>query len=200
MNQIAALYVETDGCYFGLDGVDPWDIKRDAQTYSGPHPVVAHPPCNRWSMLANVVQAVHGYRVGADNGMFYHAMRTVQRFGGVLEHPASTIAWRRYGLPRPSPGVWTSSLFDDGYVAEVNQAHYGHPASKPTWLYAVGCELPKLRHGKLPTVTHRVGNLTLKSSEARNALRLLRGNAASATPPEFQELLINMARSARRGK
>jgi sterol desaturase/sphingolipid hydroxylase (fatty acid hydroxylase superfamily) len=32
MKQIAALFVETDGCYFGLDGVDPWDEPRDART------------------------------------------------------------------------------------------------------------------------------------------------------------------------
>ena len=44
---IAALFVATDGCYFGLDGVDPWDIHRDARRYTGPHPVVAHPPCFR---------------------------------------------------------------------------------------------------------------------------------------------------------
>ena len=36
---IAALYVETNGCYFNLPGVDPWDITRDARTYAGPHPV-----------------------------------------------------------------------------------------------------------------------------------------------------------------
>jgi hypothetical protein len=45
---IAALYVETDGAYFGLPGVDPWDEARDARKYAGPHPVVAHPPCQRW--------------------------------------------------------------------------------------------------------------------------------------------------------
>ena len=42
---IAALYVETGGAYFGLEGVDPWD---EARRYAGPHPVVAHPPCQRW--------------------------------------------------------------------------------------------------------------------------------------------------------
>ena len=44
---VAALYVETDGCYFDLNGVDPWDISRDARNYPGPHPVVAHSPCQR---------------------------------------------------------------------------------------------------------------------------------------------------------
>ena len=33
---IAALYVETDGCYFGIPGVDPWDQARDARKYTGP--------------------------------------------------------------------------------------------------------------------------------------------------------------------
>jgi len=47
MQTIAALYVETDGCYFGLPGIDPWDIVRDARNYAGPHPVVAHPADSR---------------------------------------------------------------------------------------------------------------------------------------------------------
>jgi hypothetical protein len=45
---VAALYVATGGCYYGLEGVDPWDAARDARLYAGPWPVVAHPPCERW--------------------------------------------------------------------------------------------------------------------------------------------------------
>ena len=41
---IAALFVIKNGCYYGLENVDPWDIDRDAMKYDGPHPVVAHPP------------------------------------------------------------------------------------------------------------------------------------------------------------
>ena len=48
---VAALYVEPDGPYSNLDGVEVWDEARDARTYAGPHPVVAHPPC------AQVVEA-----------------------------------------------------------------------------------------------------------------------------------------------
>ena len=33
---IAALYVETDGAYFGLGGVEPWDEAKDARRYTGP--------------------------------------------------------------------------------------------------------------------------------------------------------------------
>jgi hypothetical protein len=42
---IAALYVQTGGCYFNLPDVEPWDEARDARKYAGPWPVVAHPPC-----------------------------------------------------------------------------------------------------------------------------------------------------------
>lgn len=45
---IAALYVETNGIYFGDPEIDPWDEKRDARRYTGPHAVIAHPPCQRW--------------------------------------------------------------------------------------------------------------------------------------------------------
>ena len=57
MSDIAALYVQEGGCYFGLEGVDPWDEARDARRYAGPHPVVAHPPCGRWCQMASVVEA-----------------------------------------------------------------------------------------------------------------------------------------------
>lgn len=62
---IAALFVATGGCYFGLPEVDPWDEKRDARLYAGPWPVVAHPPCARWCKpLAWVNQTRYGLRVG----------------------------------------------------------------------------------------------------------------------------------------
>jgi len=57
---VAALYVQTDGVYYGLPGVDPWDEERDARTYVGPHPVVAHPPCQLWINLTGVNYKRHG--------------------------------------------------------------------------------------------------------------------------------------------
>ncbi len=62
--KVAALFVEAGGVYSNLAGVDPWDIKRDARLYAGPYPVVAHPPCARWSRLAGFCEARHGLKVG----------------------------------------------------------------------------------------------------------------------------------------
>lgn len=80
---IAALYVATGGCYFGLPDVDPWDEARDARRYNGPWPVVAHPPCDRWCQMAPVNQARYGHKIGADDGCFAAALAAVRRFGGL---------------------------------------------------------------------------------------------------------------------
>lgn len=134
---IAALFVATGGCYFGLEGVDPWDRERDARLYAGPWPVVAHPPCARWSRLAGLVEATTGYRRGDDDGCFMAALTAVQRWGGVLEHPAASYAWAHFGLPRPpSSGGWIRT-FCGGWTCHVEQWHYGHAARKETWLYSM---------------------------------------------------------------
>lgn len=38
---IAALFVEEDGVYTKLPGVDAWGVGRDARRYRGPHRVIA---------------------------------------------------------------------------------------------------------------------------------------------------------------
>lgn len=66
---IAALYVETAGAYFGLPAVEPWDEPKDARRYTGPWPVVAHPPCQRWGRYWHgAPNKPHEYRLGEDGG------------------------------------------------------------------------------------------------------------------------------------
>lgn len=85
---IAALFVTTGGCYFGLPDVDPWDVTRDARLYAGPHPVVAHPPCQLWVNLAAVNwkryrrELPAWYPDGGDGGCFASALASVRRWGG----------------------------------------------------------------------------------------------------------------------
>src|SRR5258708_3804871 len=61
---VAALYVDPNGVYASLPGVEVWDEARDARLYAGPWPVVAHPPCARWCRLAGFVEARFGYMRG----------------------------------------------------------------------------------------------------------------------------------------
>lgn len=191
---ISALYVATNGGYFGLPDVDPWDEARDARRYAGPHPVIAHPPCSTWCQLAHVNQARYGHSVGADGGCFAAALASVRRWGGVLEHPAESYAWAAFDLLRPSRGVWTRLLLDRGWVTEVSQRAYGHRARKATWLYAV-VDSPPLLDWSSPPPIATVSYLT---NHGGGDLPRLTKNEAKATPPAFRDLLLSIARSARR--
>ena len=97
---IAALFVETNGVYFNLPNIDPWDKRRDARTYAGPWPVIAHPPCDRWCQMAPVNQARYGHQIGADDGKFAAALNAVRTWGGVLEHPAFSLRRPHWTLSR----------------------------------------------------------------------------------------------------
>lgn len=195
---IAALFVKRGGAYYGLDGVDPWDEQRDARLYPGPHPVVAHPPCSRWCRLAGLVEARWGHKKGDDGGCFASALESVRRWGGVLEHPAYSAAWPAHGLARPHRAGGWQRLSCGGWTCQVEQGRYGHPAKKATWLYAYGVELPELRWGfdrdnASGALVSWCGN-RVKSGEVRPRVGKDR---ASATPTEFRDTLIAMARSAR---
>ena len=84
---IAALYVQANGCYMNLPNVDAWPESRDARKYAGPWPVVAHPPCARWSKLAGLVEARYGHKRGDDGGCFASALASVRTWGGRTRAP-----------------------------------------------------------------------------------------------------------------
>lgn len=193
---VAALYVETGGCYFGLEGVDPWDEPRDARLYAGPHPVVAHPPCQRWGAMAFVNFARWGgehNRPGNDGGCFRAALTAVRQWGGVLEHPAKSRAWAAHGLASPTAIGW-QRCSDGGWVCEVWQSAYGHRANKATWLYCFAAE-PIGLDWRRPVGSHQIG-FHDQRGKGRNKPTLSRKEAA-ATPLEFRDLLLSIARTAR---
>lgn len=192
---IAALYVDPRGCYIGLEGVDPWDEKRDARGYAGPHPVVAHPPCQRWCQMARANESRYGHRVGDDGGCFAAALAAVRTYGGVLEHPAYSLAWSAHGLARPPhAGGWVRADDVGGWTCHVEQCQYGHQARKATWLYSCRAALPELRWGR-GKYTHQIGY----QDQRGKALNLptLGKRSASLTPLAFRDILIAMARSVR---
>jgi hypothetical protein len=194
---IAALYVLKDGPYYGLSDVDPWDESRDARKYFGPYPVVAHPPCARWGRYwSGGPSAKVRRKLGDDGGCFAHAIWAVRAFGGVLEHPEASHAWAAHGLTKPpKSGYWYPAGDFRGYTCCVEQGHYGHPARKATWLYAVGCELPSLVWGK-SSATARLDQGCHSSSE-RNGKKVTRLSKRECleTPQKFRDVLLTMARS-----
>ena len=189
---VAALYVDPNGVYANLPGVEVWDEARDARLYAGPWPVVAHPPCNRWGQLARINHARWGTELGADGGCFAAALAAVRRYGGVLEHPAHTLAWQTYELPRPRTGSWQQPFDDYGYVTEVSQVAYGHPARKRTWLYLVG--EPLELDWREPPHTHVVG-AGIHTGESTWAPR---DDESMRTPEAFRDVLLELARASRR--
>lgn len=202
---IAALYVETGGAYFGLPEVDAWDEARDARLYAGPHPVVAHPPCQRWGRFwsGNPTQQPR-LKKGDDNGCFAAALASVREFGGVLEHPEASHAWSAFGLNKPpKTGGWIAADFIGGWTCCVEQGHYGHLSRKATWLYAHGVDLPKLIWGPSKSDI-RVAGAGFHTKAERDAAReagtasrkQLPTKLRNVTPEPFRDLLLSIARSA----
>lgn len=206
--RIAALFVESEGAYFGLDNIDAWDEARDARKYAGPYPVVAHPPCQRWGKMwfgQPLTVKLTGVRKakGDDGGCFASALASVRAYGGVLEHPEGSHAWAHFGLNKPPrAGRWVVADEFGGWTCCVEQGRYGHYARKPTWLYAVGCALPELDWGKSeprldPAVVARMGIQRAKRLGEVGA----RGGGTDSTPrihtpAAFRDLLLSIASTA----
>lgn len=205
---IAALFVETGGVYYGLPNVDPWDKERDARLYRGPHPVVAHPPCERWGRYWSGGPSVREpKKLGDDGGCFGAALAAVRKYGGVLEHPEASHAWRAHGLIAPlRGGGW--SMADQvgmpvrGWTCCVEQGNYGHSARKATWLYVVGVrELPRLKWGRsagtrLDEGFHSKAERDAARAAGRKPIKRLSTRENLATPIPFRDLLISIAESA----
>lgn len=200
---VAALYVEPNGPYAGLDGVEVWDEARDARTYGGPHPVVAHPPCARWGRYwgGNSTQWPRLVK-GDDGGCFEAALASVHKFGGILEHPEASHAWKAFGLNKPpKSGVWVNADFDGGWTCCVEQGNYGHRARKATWLYAYGIDVPSLTWGKSEAKIKLEDRYHTEQERRRavktGACQRLSHRERGRTPEPFRDLLLSMARSVR---
>lgn len=214
---VAALYVESGGCYFDLEGVEPWDEARDARLYDGPYPVVAHPPCQRWGRYwGGAPTTWPRLKLGDDDGCFAAALAAVRRWGGILEHPEGSHAWRQFNLNiPPRTGGWINADFEGGWTCCVEQGAYGHKGRKATWLFAHGVDLPSLDWGKadgdfLP-MEHgfhsaeerahwkRTGDAPayIKRATKTGICQRLSKRQRAATPIPFRDLLLSIARTAR---
>jgi hypothetical protein len=123
--EIAVLFARADSIYKTLPGCDVWDAERDARTWPGGSPVVAHPPCRLWASLRHKSKAP-----AEEKDLAIQAVAHVRRWGGVLEHPLFSTLWRTVGLPEPGErDEW------GGHTQAIHQHWFGHRAQKSTRLY-----------------------------------------------------------------
>lgn len=181
---VSVLFARQDSVYKSMDGCDVWDIERDALNWHGGIPVVAHPPCRAWGRLRHFANPRPGERELA-----LWAVDMVRRWGGVLEHPATSLLWKEKPLPRPGAvDEW------GGYTVPVCQWWWGHRAEKATWLYICGVA-PK----NLPPMPIKLGEPThVIQSRKRTDYRPHVSKAEREhTPPDFAAWLVAVARSAK---
>lgn len=194
MRQIAVLFARADSVYKTMPGCDVYDAARDARTWPGGCPVVAHPPCRGWGKLSYFAKPAAGE---LDLGPF--AVDQVRRFGGVLEHPMHSKLWEAAGLPRPGQvDAW------GGWTLPISQHWWGHRAEKLTWLYIVGCA-----SRDIPTIPLRLGDAThviagCARVRRKDGTRLRKGMAGwrpevtkaerEHTPPPLAAWLVELAR------
>jgi hypothetical protein len=93
---VAVLFARADSVYKTMPGLDVFDIERDARTFAGGAPVVAHPPCRAWGRLRTFAKPRDDER---ECGSW--AVDMVRQCGGVLEHPAQSSLWLYKCMPPP---------------------------------------------------------------------------------------------------
>ncbi len=190
MRTIAILFARQDSIYKTLPGCDVYDIERDARTFAGGMPVVAHPPCRAWGILSHMAKPVPGERDLAP-----WAVDQVRQCGGVLEHPRGSRLWIEKPLPMPGHvDAW------GGWTLPVWQWWWGHKAAKASMFYIVG-----VRPEDLPTIPFRIGTPEFTvgtSGRRRDGTRSGRGreirkSEREHTPPDLALWLVETARRCR---
>jgi hypothetical protein len=181
----AVLFARVDSVYKSLPDVEVYDAQRDARTYDGPYPVVAHPPCRAWGNFAMFANPRPDER-----NLARLAVSLVREFGGVLEHPFGSKLWAAQSLPAAGGG---RDQFG-GWTLVVDQHWWGHRAQKRTKLYIVGCdpmEIPimPIKLGRAQCVVGDVGRAT-KGNDRPEISKAEREH----TPHDLAVWLVDLAR------
>lgn len=185
-HKCAALFVREDSLYLDHTEIDCYPASRNALSFQGGIPVVAHPPCRSWARLAHLAKPLPGERELA-----MWAVDVVRREGGVLEHPSASRLWYEKRLPPPA------GLPDEfgGYSIQVDQCDFGHPARKASWFYIVGVPLHKLPSWP---VGRGVPTHCITSSKRPFRLPEVSRKWREQTPPALVSWLIQVATAASR--
>lgn len=171
MSKVAVLFASKDSVYKSFSAADVYDEDRDARTYTGNLPVIAHPPCRGWGRLRHLANVQPG-----EIELAFFAVEQVRLKGGVLEHPAGSKLWEAENLPLPGH----RDLFG-GWTLPIYQSWFGHPAPKNTWLYICGIQ-PKDIPAFPMVLGYPMGRVQMQSVASREK-----------TPPPMATWLLDLA-------
>jgi hypothetical protein len=188
--KVAVLFARADSVYKTMPECEVFDMERDARTYDGPWPVVAHPPCRAWGAFAMFAKPRPDER-----NLARLSVALVREFGGVLEHPERSSLWAAQRLPaigaRDQYGGWT---------LVIDQHWWGHKAQKRTRLYIVGIEplaipVMPLKLGRAEFVVGDVGRASTGDDRPE-----ISKSEREHTPPELARWLVDLALRAAMNK
>lgn len=178
---VAVLCAARRSVYHGIDGVEVYDAERDARTFPGGMPVVAHPPCRLWSAYCS--HQAKSEDPEAERALGRFCVEMVRQNGGVVEQPAHSRLWRACGLPSPDRKAYRRN---DGFSIEIPQYWFGDPREKNTWLFFSGIE-----PDDLPAMPFR---LKPEGGDRRIWQLMSSKNQRERTPLEFAQWLVESAR------
>lgn len=172
------LFAEKNSIYHSLN-CDVYDINRNAYTFSGKCPIIAHPPCRLWSKLRGLSTADQCEKL---TGIF--ATLLVQNNGGVLEHPVSSQLWKFMNLPYPG---YVDKY--GGFTLCVNQNWFGSKVKKPTLLYFCGISINDLE--PYPLNFDAIEYWQGTNSKCKIKHKAIKKSERSSTPIKMAEWLIS---------
>ena len=179
--RVAVLCAAPRSIYRQIDGVDIYNRRRDAWTFAGDMPVVAHPPCRVWSAKTkHQAKPDPGER---ELGLF--CCEQLRQCGGVLEQPAFSELFAAAGFPKPG----TKST-GDVWTLEIWQAWFGYPMKKTTWLAFAGIPREVV---EIPLILHQRGG-------DERTEQVMSREQRSATPLPFAKWLVAAARLSAKEK
>lgn len=185
---VSVLFARADSIYKTLPECDVFDAERDARTYAGTNPIVAHPPCRAWGAFAMFAKPRDDEKALAP-----WAIEQIRKNGGVLEHPNASKLWPELGLPEPG----TVDEFG-GWTLPIHQHWFGHRAEKKTRLYIVGCkprDIPDMPM-VLGQATHVIGDVGRASNGTKRPE--VSKDEREHTPPQLARWLVDLAKLCRR--
>ena len=174
---VAILCAATKSVYHSMPDVEVYDIRRDVRTFAGGMPIVAHPPCRSWSAFCS-----HQAKpVAGEKELGPLCVKWLRECGGVLEHPAHSRLFAACDLPLPGEPARNGLR-----TIAVQQAWFGYPMKKATWLCLAGVDmayLPEIPFAWTPANSRRTEQLMSKRRRAE-------------TIPRFAEWLVQCAKYA----